>query len=214
MAPPICTQSPSARLNRPTFTNPSAPVVMTPPALISNAPSTPSTPAFKMTSPSARNVRMLSESQLISDATVMLPFCVSVGSPSSGVETVTLLLSRFRSSRSTERIASSSFAAYSMVPSPTSAMPDEASSAIVRLCGSNSSVPVAPCGARVSTSPLNASVRFPETSTKPPSPPTVPPRAEIWPAKSVLISDQRMTRPPSPACPASAVMTVSTSTPR
>jgi hypothetical protein len=69
---------------------------------------------------------------------------------------------------------------------------------IVMSLGSSSSDPVAPSGARVSTLPSKARVCFPETSTRPPSPPRAPPRAEIVPAKRVVSSDQTMTLPPRP----------------
>ena len=54
---------------------------------------------------------------------------------------------------------------------------------------------------------------MPETSAKPPSPPSGPPRAEIRPAKSVCRSDHRTTLPPWPASTASARIVVAASTP-
>ena len=76
---------------------------------------------------------------------------------------------------------------------------------IVMSLGSSRSVPVAPSGARVSTAPSKASVCLPDTSTKPPSPPRTPPRAEIVPANRVASSAQTMTLPPCPASRASAL---------
>ena len=51
----------------------------------------------------------------------------------------------------------------------------------VMLVGSSSKLPCRPKGARVSTAAPKSRWRLPETSTKPPSPPLAPPRAEILP---------------------------------
>ncbi len=64
--------------------------------------------------------------------------------------------------------------------------------------GSSSRVPVRPDGADVSTVPSKASVRLPDTSTKPPLPPDGPPFAETCPANPVWPSDQTTTVPASP----------------
>jgi hypothetical protein len=52
---------------------------------------------------------------------------------------------------------------------------------IVRSVGSSSNVPADPRGALRSAVPPNAKIPLPETSTKPPFPPSFPPRAEIPP---------------------------------
>ena len=70
--------------------------------------------------------------------------------------------------------------------------------------GSSSQVPPAPAGALTSTGTLNSRTRLPEVSTKPPSPPSSPPRALMRPSTRVVSSDQTMTRPPSPRPSASA----------
>jgi hypothetical protein len=77
---------------------------------------------------------------------------------------------------------------------------------IVISVGSNSSVPVCPAGADVSTVPSKASVLLPDTSTNPPLPPDWPPFAEMLPPKPVWPSDQMTTVPPSPSPTASAVI--------
>ena len=65
-------------------------------------------------------------------------------------------------------------------------------------------MPNRPSVARRSAEPVKASVALPETSAKPPSPPSRPPCAEMVPEKPVKPSDQTMTRPPSPLAVASA----------
>ncbi|WP_143273325.1 hypothetical protein [Azospirillum palustre] len=67
--------------------------------------------------------------------------------------------------------------------------------------GSSSRVPAVPAVAPASPSPANTSVSWDDTSIKPPSPRTVPPRADAAPAKDVLSSDQTTIRPPSPVGP-------------
>ena len=64
--------------------------------------------------------------------------------------------------------------------------------------GSNSNVPEFPCGAVVSTVPVNAKFCLPDTSTNPPFPPLAPPLALISPAKAVRSSLHTTIVPPSP----------------
>lgn len=75
------------------------------------------------------------------------------------------------------------------------ALPPEITS---MFCGSSSNVPAAPCGALASTLPRKLRVPLLETSTKPPSPAALPPRASMWPANEVSPSDQTATLPPVP----------------
>ena len=80
---------------------------------------------------------------------------------------------------------------------------------IVRLSGSNSRLPTPPIGACVSTAASKTRLRLPETSTNPPLPPCVPPRAEMLPKARVVSSAHRITFPPSPLIVASAFTTAS-----
>ena len=77
-------------------------------------------------------------------------------------------------------------------------------STISMLYGSSSQVPPAPAGA--ATSAAVPMVRSPwlEVSTMPPLPPATPPRADSWPAETVLRSDHTTTEPPLPRFVASA----------
>ena len=88
------------------------------------------------------------------------------------------------------------------VPSPgfnsPSSLPGPAPSTMTTSVGSSSKEPIAPFAALVSTLPLNSNVPFPEVSTKPPSPPSAPPFAEINPLNRVTSSAHTITRPPSP----------------
>ena len=59
--------------------------------------------------------------------------------------------------------------------------------------------------ALASTVPLTPKASRPEVSTTPPSPPSIPPRANISPANSVTPSDHATTVPPLPKKPASAL---------
>ena len=94
------------------------------------------------------------------------------------------------------------------VPPPTQVMlPDvlaARSLVIVMEVGSSSNIPVCPRGALVFTRPAKSKVCFPDTSTKPPSPPWLPPRAEIDPKNLVVPSAQTITLPPCPVSTASA----------
>ena len=74
----------------------------------------------------------------------------------------------------------------------------------VRLLGSSSQVPPLPWGAEASGARLTASCCLPEVSTKPPSPPWLPPRALIAPSTRVALSAHTTTWPPLPAWVASA----------
>ena len=145
--------------------------------------------ALTKMSRSAFSVSALPLPQLIG-----LPKVMSPGSPKSGgveVEMVTLLTASCAS-----RVAGST--------SPPVA--------IRMLVGSSNRVPVDPATADRSAVPAKRRRSLPETSANPPSPPSAPPRAVIWPSKVVSSSDQMTTRPPSPRTSASAEMRVPAST--
>ena len=74
--------------------------------------------------------------------------------------------------------------------------------------GSNSRVPIWPLAALTSTLPAKEMPCRAEISTKPPSPATLPPRAEMAPCAQLLSSAQTRMSPPSPDCPASARISV------
>ena len=73
-----------------------------------------------------------------------------------------------------------------------------------RLSGSRRKRPAAPLGADRSTLPVRLMSLWLDTSAKPPSPPSEPPRAEILPACLVLFCDSTVTLPPLPDFTASA----------
>ena len=79
---------------------------------------------------------------------------------------------------------------------------------IVATSGSNNNCPFTPFVAEVSKPPSKPKLILPETSTKPPSPDSSPPVAEIKPLKEVVSSAQTMTLPPSPLLIASALICV------
>lgn len=65
--------------------------------------------------------------------------------------------------------------------------------------GSKSQSPYLPFGAEASTWPTSmAKSFFPDVSTKPPLPLSLPPREKIFPSNTVFSSAQRITLPPSP----------------
>ena len=85
---------------------------------------------------------------------------------------------------------------------------DPSESEMVMSRGSRSSSPIDPSGAPRSIAVgENRKCRLPETSTKPPSPNVLPPRALMLPKKRVTRSDQMITLPPLPPVSASARMT-------
>ena len=66
--------------------------------------------------------------------------------------------------------------------SPVGGVPStSATRPMVRFCGSSNRLPVVPRGARRSAAPSKASDPLPETSIRPPSPPSAPPRAFACP---------------------------------
>ena len=73
--------------------------------------------------------------------------------------------------------------------------------------GSSNRMPRRPSGASVLTRPRNSNAPLPEVSTKPPSPPSTPPRALMLARKLVASSAHTITRPPLPLSRASALMT-------
>ncbi len=84
--------------------------------------------------------------------------------------------------------------------------------ATVMFLGSRSSVPLVPAGALRSALPRKTRASLPDTSAKPPFPPSAPPRAESAPSKRVPRSDHTTTLPPSPATVASAAKCEAAST--
>ena len=82
---------------------------------------------------------------------------------------------------------------------------------IVISLGSSSHCPPWPRAAEASTTASlpTSNLIFPEVSTNPPSPPSTPPRVKILPLKTVFLSAQTTTEPPSPLVVASALMMVS-----
>lgn len=84
---------------------------------------------------------------------------------------------------------------------------------IVTFAGSKSHVPVAPCGAEVSTLiPFTANLLCPEVSINPPLPLKAPPLALKLPETLVKLSDQIIILPPLPLVKASAEICVFLST--
>ena len=74
--------------------------------------------------------------------------------------------------------------------------------------GSSNNIPKLPLTAEVSTIPSKINVSFPETSTNPPFPNSLPPLALIFPENPVTSSAQTITRPPSPVNKPSALIMV------
>ena len=159
--------------------------------------------ALMVTLFAARSVRSLEVTQLISLATVILPASASADDP---VVTTTLLASRRLRMVDTVRMDPDAEASVPVTPV------SEPVAWIVRLFGSSSSVPVLPAAARRSTDPVKSSNCLPDTSTKPPSPLSAPPRAETLPANWVFLSDHITTLPPLPAVRASALIEAPAST--
>ena len=77
---------------------------------------------------------------------------------------------------------------------------------IAIFAGSSHKVPIVPLVARVSTSPWKVKAFLPETSTSPPLPEAVPPRAVILPKKRVVLSAQITAVPPLPRSIASSAI--------
>ncbi len=153
-------------------------------------------PVAKMSSRASRVMALLVPS--ISDSNMTK---VELSSPASGSE----LSSSDRSTSPTSVVPpslsplSSSNGSCGSESSPSSLPPR-----ISMWSGSNRTLPSSPAGAPTSTRERDVSRLFPETSTKPPSPPDGPPRAVMRPSTSVLPSDQTITSPPSPSTVASA----------
>ena len=84
------------------------------------------------------------------------------------------------------------------------------SSLIVILRGSIRNWPASPLAALATTEPKTSTCSVPETSTKPPSPETLPPLASMSAPsrKSAVSGEYTMTSPPSPLTPAFAVVTL------
>ena len=78
---------------------------------------------------------------------------------------------------------------------------------ILMSVGSSNSKPARPRAAEVSTRPLKISAPLPDTSTNPPFPPSLPPRANMPARKLVASSAHTTTFPPLPFNSASALMT-------
>ena len=83
---------------------------------------------------------------------------------------------------------------------------------IVTSTGSSNQVPLLPLGAEASAARLTLSCCLPEVSTKPPSPPWLPPRALMVPSTRVAPSAHTTTVPPLPLAVASARMLLAPST--
>ena len=162
----------------------------------------------KIMSPSAFKVR----SSLSTDPVIVVRIVMSPASEASPAEPV--WITTFPESRAASRTSTSSTAPSPLVVNGSASLPSPVmfvlgnsgtgTSTIVILFGSSSRVPLAPLGAVRSTLPVNARLSLPETSTKPPSPLSAPPRAVIVPPKRVPWSAQTMTVPPSPWVIASA----------
>jgi hypothetical protein len=106
----------------------------------------------------------------------------------------------------------SPFVRFALSAAPVISPPEAAT---VKSVGSISQFPDLPCGARVSTVALSAIFKCePDVSTKPPSPPRLPPRALIVPSTVVrllalLRSAIAITLPPLPAlCAAASALTM------
>src|SRR5450755_945859 len=146
-----------------------------------------------MSAAASDRVEALPPAATVSGAVTLRPRCAaSVTSPvASKVATVVALIwlpnpgnwlaSRVRPTRSSPG-----------VPSTLATNP------MVSDVGSSSNWPVVPFGALRSAPPWKSSVPLPETSTCPPSPPLMPPRALARPAYVVVPSAQTTILPPSP----------------
>ena len=108
---------------------------------------------------------------------------------------------------SPSRVPSKIVALLTVSPKPFVTAPEAVEpepSLIVTVSGSSNRVPVFPLEAERSAVPLKKSSSLPETSAKPPSPNSLPPRAFNRPRNWVRRSAQKMMRPPFPCVSASA----------
>ena len=83
------------------------------------------------------------------------------------------------------------------VNAPSRLLPDASVATMFRSVGSSSSDPPFPAGARRLTSPVRETA-VPDTSARPPLPPSAPPRTSIEPAIAVSTDDSTVTVPPLP----------------